>query len=112
VRVTTRRKDNLTALPLVAPFVVVYAALFVWPTLQMVATSFTNGGLVTSGNWVGLANYARLIDDHKFWGAVGHTLYFVLMTVVPSERSLRTSSHISRRSSTSTPAVGSSRKRM
>jgi multiple sugar transport system permease protein len=84
VRETTRRNDNLTALPLVAPFVIVYAALFVWPTLQMLATSFTNGGLVTSGKWVGLANYARLIDDHKFWGAVGHTLYFVLMTVLPS----------------------------
>ena len=34
------------------------------------------------------------------------------MMVVPSERSLRTSSHMSRRSSTSTPAVGSSRNNM
>src|SRR5207248_2423872 len=34
------------------------------------------------------------------------------MIVVPSARSLRTSSHMSRRSSTSTPAVGSSRNNM
>jgi multiple sugar transport system permease protein len=77
------RPDNLTALPLVAPFVLVYAALFVWPSLQMVAMSFTDGGLINVGKWVGADNYVRLIGDRKFWVAVVNTLYFVGMTVVP-----------------------------
>ncbi len=31
-----RRKKNLTALSLVAPFVLVFAVFFLWPTIQMV----------------------------------------------------------------------------
>ena len=77
------RPDNLTALPLVAPFVFVYLALFVWPSLQMVAMSFTNGGLINVGGWVGADNYVRLMGDRKFWTAVINTLTFVLMTVIP-----------------------------
>ena len=79
----TRRRDNLTALPLVAPFVVVYAALFLWPSIQMVAMSFTNAGLIGPGQWVGLENYARLLGDRKFDTAIVNTLYFVALTVVP-----------------------------
>ena len=78
-----RKRDNLTALPLVAPFVLVYAALFVWPSIQMLAMSFTDGGLINVGQWIGGANYQRLMVDRKFWVAVVNTLYFVAMTVVP-----------------------------
>lgn len=81
--VRLKRPDNLAALPLVAPFVLVYAALFVWPSLQMLAMSFTDAGLINAGKWVGGANYARLINDRKFWVAVINTLYFVGMTVIP-----------------------------
>lgn len=77
-------RDNLTALPLVAPFVLVYLALFVWPSIQMIAMSFTNGGLINTGNWVGASNYVRLAGDKKFWVSVLNTLYFVVLTVVPS----------------------------
>lgn len=79
-----RRRENLTALPLVAPFVLVYLALFVWPSIQMVAMSFTNSGLINTGKWVGASNYLRLVGDKKFWIAVLNTLYFVGLTVVPS----------------------------
>jgi multiple sugar transport system permease protein len=78
-----RKRDDLTALPLVAPFVVAYAALFVWPSIQMVVMSFTDGGLINIGKWVGGNNYLRLAGDRKFWVAVVNTLYFVAMTVLP-----------------------------
>ena len=78
-----RKRDNLTALPLVAPFVLVYAALFVWPSIQMLVMSFTDGGLINAGQWVGGTNYLRLMGDRKFWVAVVNTLYFVGLTVVP-----------------------------
>ena len=78
-----KRKDNLTALPFVAPFAVVYLALFVWPSLQMVAMSLTDNQLTLPGEWVGFANYAKLLGDKKFATAVVNTLYFVAMTVVP-----------------------------
>jgi multiple sugar transport system permease protein len=78
------RKDNLAALPLVAPFVAVYAALFLYPALQMVWLSLTDSQLTLPGQWVGLDNYAKLLSDRKFGTAVLNTVYFAAMTVIPS----------------------------
>ena len=79
-----KRKDNLAALPLVAPFVAVYAALFLYPSLQMLWLSFTDSQLTLPGQWVGLENYAKLLGDRKFRTAVVNTVYFAAMTVIPS----------------------------
>ena len=80
----TKRTQNLTALMLVGPFVVVYAVLFVYPTLTMVAMTFTDSPLIGWGKWVGLQNYIKLFSDKLFSTAVGNTLYFVLLSVIPS----------------------------
>lgn len=80
----SRRSEILTAAVLVLPFVVVYGVLFVWPTMQMVALTFTKSPLIGWGEWVGLMNYERLWGDRLFWTATLNTLYFVLLTVVPS----------------------------
>ena len=40
-----------------APFVVIYAVIFVYPTIKMVQLSFTNAPLIGPGQWVGFANY-------------------------------------------------------
>lgn len=50
-----KKPDNRAALPLVAPFVIVYAALFLYPTLQMLAMSLTDGQLILPGEWGGSA---------------------------------------------------------
>jgi multiple sugar transport system permease protein len=76
--------DNRTAALFIAPFVAVYALLFVYPTLQMVWMSFTNSQLIVPGKWIGLGNYARLFGDRRFGFAVLHTFYFVALTVIPS----------------------------
>ncbi len=79
-----KRRDNLTALPLVAPFLLVYAALFVWPALQMVWMSFTDGQLILPGKFVGIDNYLKLFRDFRMGTALRNTAFFVLLTVVPS----------------------------
>ncbi len=79
----SRRTEILTAMVLVAPFVAIYAWLFIYPTAQMVGLSFTNSPLIGAGDWVGLANYARLIADKVFRTAVWNTSYFVVLTVIP-----------------------------
>jgi multiple sugar transport system permease protein len=78
-----RRKDLLTALVLVAPFVAIYALVFVYPTLQMFRISFTDAPLIGDGAWKGIENYTRLDNDPRFRTAVWNTVYFVLMTVAP-----------------------------
>ncbi len=76
-------RDNLAALPLVVPFVVIYAALFIYPSLQMLGMSFSSASLTLPGEWVGLANYGKLVGDRAFGLATVNTLYFMMLTVVP-----------------------------
>jgi len=83
MRKLTTSKQNLSALPLVAPFVVLYLALFVYPSLQMLTMSFTNSALTRAGEWVGLDNYAKLLRDRQFVTAIRNTLYFMALTVIP-----------------------------
>ena len=73
----------MAALPLVAPFVIVYLALFIYPSLQMLGMSFSSSSLTLPGDWVGWTNYTRLAGDRVFGLAIRNTLYFVLLTVVP-----------------------------
>lgn len=72
------------ALLLVAPFTILYAIFFLWPTLRVFQLSFTNAPLIGDGSFVGLANYERLLNDPLFMRSVRNTLYFVLLTVVPN----------------------------
>ena len=78
-----RTNEILVAAVLVAPFVVIYGWMFIYPTIQMVQLSFTNAPLIGAGEWVGLENYARMFADKVFGTAVWNTTYFVLLTVVP-----------------------------
>ena len=36
------------------------------------------------GSFIGLQNYVELIGDADFWASLWHTLYFILLTVVPN----------------------------
>lgn len=83
MRDRVRRPDNLTALPFVAPFVLVYALMFIYPTILMVAMSLTNSSLTVAGDWVGWDNYTKLLTDRRFGIAILNTLLFVVLTVGP-----------------------------
>ena len=78
-----RRTEILAAYVLVAPFIVIYGWMFIYPTIQMVQMSFTDAPLIGTGKWVGLKNYYRMFADPVFRRAVWNTTYFVLLTVVP-----------------------------
>ena len=80
----SRRPEIFTALILLAPFLVIYGVLFVYPTIRMVFLTFTDSPLIGAGKFVGLANYVRLFTDKLFSASVWNTLYFVLLSVVPS----------------------------
>ena len=78
-----RRSDLLVAYLLTAPFILVYAWLFVWPVVQMVMLTFTDAPLIGDGKAVGFANYERMFKDPIFFKAIWNTSYFVLLTVIP-----------------------------
>ena len=79
-----KRRNIPAAIALTAPFVAAYLVLFIYPTIKMVALSFTNAPLIGPGRWTGWANYARLLHDHLFQASAVHTGYFVALTVVPT----------------------------
>jgi multiple sugar transport system permease protein len=79
-----RRKSSRTAWVLIAPFVLFYVLFLVYPALQVVYLSLTNSDIAGLGRLIGFANYQELISDQEFWAAVWHTVYFVLLTVVPN----------------------------
>ena len=79
-----RRPQTITALLLAGPFLAAYGLLFVYPTLTMIGMTFTDSPLIGWGNWIGLANYAKLFSDRLFSTAVWNTFYFVLLSVIPS----------------------------
>ncbi len=77
-------KEVLTALIFVLPFVVVYAVLFIYPTLQMIWLSFHKAPLIGAGTFIGFDNYERLFKDRLFGVAFWNTVYFVALTAIPS----------------------------
>src|SRR5271154_1180024 len=79
--IKSSRSESLTAAVLMAPFVVIYAIFFVYPTVKMLELSFTNAPLIGPGKWVGLDNYFRLVTDRLFSTAVWNTIYFVVLSV-------------------------------
>ena len=82
--ITNRRRSNLVALSLVAPFLVAFTLFFLYPFYRVVQMSFTDAPLLGGGEWVGLANYAKLLSDKLFYTSIVNNAYFVLLTVIPT----------------------------
>lgn len=81
---TNRRRKELVAYSLVAPFVITFVIFFFYPTLLVLELSFTDAPLIGEGEWVGLANYERLLNDRLFFTSLINNGYFVLLTVIPT----------------------------
>lgn len=78
------RRQRLIAASLIAPFAIVYLSFLVYPTLRVIGLSLTNADIAGVGKFIGLKNYDHLIHDGLFWASLGHTLYFMLLCVVPN----------------------------
>ena len=79
-----RRRRLPVAWLLVAPFLFFYVAFLVYPAIQVAYLSLTNSDITGQGTIIGLQNYAELIRDADFWASLWHTLYFIILTVVPN----------------------------
>jgi multiple sugar transport system permease protein len=79
-----RRTPWLTVILLVAPFLVVYGAFLIYPTVRVIMLSFTNADIAGIGGYIGTANYVKLWKDPLFWASLWHTIYFIILSVVPN----------------------------
>lgn len=65
----------------IAPFVIVYVLLLVYPVFNGFWLSLHEiDQLSESSEFIGLANFVRLFSDEIFRGAVGNTFYFIFLT--------------------------------
>jgi multiple sugar transport system permease protein len=81
---TLRRKGLPIGWVFVAPFLFFYGVFLIYPAIQVCYLSLTNSDIAGQGGFVGLRNYIELMRDQDFWASVWHTLYFIVLTVVPN----------------------------
>jgi ABC-type sugar transport system permease subunit len=68
---------------LIAPTIIIIAAVAVYPIVDSIRLSFLDNPLVPSGStFVGLRNYIQVIGDPAFHGAIAVTLAFSVVTVI------------------------------
>jgi len=76
--VRTRRPSQLGWLALfLLPGLSGLLLFTVLPILASLVLTLFQWDLLTPPEFIGLANYSRLLGDNEFWAALGHTLSFI-----------------------------------
>ena len=63
-----------------APALVLIGIFLFYPIVSVFYYSFTDYDIVTPANWVGLANYERLLTDRTFWKALTNSILYLIAT--------------------------------
>ena len=74
-------RGGLAGYLFVAPSLIFLLLFVIYPILMSFYYSFTFYDLMKEPSWTGLANYRRLLDDHRFVAASLNTMYFAFGTV-------------------------------
>ncbi|WP_367849190.1 carbohydrate ABC transporter permease [Rhodoferax sp. WC2427] len=77
----TRRSETLTAWALVLPALIGFVLFYALPTLRAIEISFTDWNLLRAPKFVGLANYATMLQDGKFWQGMKLSAYYVALNI-------------------------------
>ena len=78
-------RNNVVAWLLVAPSLIFMLIFTVYPIFRSVYLSLTKYRLgMQAPEFIGLENYINLAGSSLFWKVMGNTLYFALITIVPS----------------------------
>lgn len=79
------RKNNVLGWLLVAPSLIFMTIFTVYPVFRSIYLSLTKYKLgMKAPEFIGLENYINLFGSSLFWKVMGNTLYFALITIVPS----------------------------
>ena len=78
-------RNNLTAWILVAPSLIFMLVFTVYPVFRSIYLSLTRYRLgMQAPEFVGQENYINLFGSSLFWKVMGNTLFFALITIIPS----------------------------
>jgi putative chitobiose transport system permease protein len=74
------RRFAFTPYLFLTPALALVATFVIYPILAVVFFSFTDYDIITSPEWVGTANYERLIADPTFWKALTNSAVYLIVT--------------------------------
>ena len=80
-----KRKQNFLAWILLAPSLIFLLSFTIFPILRSFYLGFTEYGLgMPKPDFIGIKNYIGFAKSPIFWKIMGNTLFFSLLTVIPS----------------------------
>lgn len=79
------KKEARTGWLLIAPALVFMITFTVFPVFRSVYLSLCKYKLgMAAPEFIGLENYIKLFSNKLFWKVMGNTIYFALITIIPS----------------------------
>ena len=81
---TKEMKETLTGYAFVAPALIVFTVLIAFPLIASILLSFTEWNFLSGIKkikWVGLSNFANLLQDKRFVWGVKNTFIYAITTV-------------------------------
>lgn len=80
---TLDRRYALLGTALIAPTVLIFCAVILYPLVSAIYLSlFSIFTPTLEGNWVGVDNYAALLASGRFWNALANTLVWTIGTLI------------------------------
>jgi len=77
------RDQKRAAVVMVAPLLITLIILFLLPLALVVVMSFTNWSMTTPArNFVGFRNFLFVLNDDRFWKALGNTIFYTVLKLV------------------------------
>lgn len=76
-----QRRAFLKGILFISPWILGFLFFNLYPMAKSFIMSFTEWHLRVPSEWVGLANYAAMLHDRRFWTSLGNTVYMVVFAV-------------------------------
>lgn len=76
-----KRKQALAAYVFIAPAYVLFTVFLFVPVVWALYLGFTNYDIFTRSDWVGLDNFAALMENKQFWQALRNTSLFAFEVI-------------------------------
>jgi len=77
-KLTNSRRETWAALGFLAPNLLAFLVFTLGPAIFSIIMGFTNWSGLNAGQWVGLDNYTRLLEDDVFLTSLRNTLVYTL----------------------------------
>jgi len=75
------RRSFIKGILFISPWILGFLFFNLYPMTKSFVMSFAEWHLRLPSEWIGLANYANLLHDRRFWTSLYNTVYMVLFAV-------------------------------